>query len=129
MLDVALLPGEYAVCRLPAGSTLPPQLWDGLADGDVVTVTWTAEGSSLICPVDRAPAQVVVETDWRCLRIVGPEELPLTGILAALVGPLAQARVNVVAFSTYDTDHVLVPSVRLAEATSALERAGHRVHK
>ncbi|GHJ57311.1 hypothetical protein Nm8I071_66180 [Nonomuraea sp. TT08I-71] len=49
--------------------------------------------------------------------------------LAALVDPLTRARVDVVAFSTYDTDHVLVPTVRLVEATSALERAGHRVHK
>lgn len=71
----------------------------------------------------------MVETDWRCLRIVGPLDLAVTGTLAALVEPLARARVNVVAFSTYDTDHVLVPAVRLVEATAALERAGHRVHK
>ncbi|MCW3840257.1 ACT domain-containing protein [Micromonospora yasonensis] len=127
MLDVALLPGEYAVCRLPAGSVLPPRMWHELGDRDVVTVSWTADGVSLICPTTRVPEQAVVETDWRCLRIVGPLDLPLTGTLAALVDPLAQARVDVVAFSTYDTDHVLVPAVRLAEATTALERAGHRI--
>ncbi|MFG2056254.1 ACT domain-containing protein [Micromonospora sp. NPDC048930] len=129
MLDVALLPGEYAVCRLPAGTALPQRVWRELGDGDVVTVSWTVDGISLICPAGRVPEQAVVETDWRCLRIVGPLDLPLTGTLAALIDPLARARVNVVAFSTYDTDHVLVPTVRLAEATSALERAGHRIHK
>ncbi|SBT53086.1 ACT domain-containing protein [Micromonospora narathiwatensis] len=129
MLDVALLPGEYAVCRLPAGSTLPSRTWSELGDGDVVTVSWTADGISLICPTGRAPEQAVVETRWRCLRIVGPLDGPLTGTLAALVDPLERARVNVVACSTYDTDHVLVPAVRLIEATSALERAGHRVHR
>ncbi len=129
MLDVALLPGEYAVCCLPAGAALPQRVWHELGDGDVVMVSWTAEGISLICPIDRAPEQAVVETDWRCLRIVGPLDLPLTGALAALVDPLAEARVNVVAFSTYETDHVLVPTVRLAEATCALERAGHRIHR
>ncbi|WP_410810685.1 ACT domain-containing protein [Micromonospora sp. 067-2] len=127
MLDIALLPGEYAVCRLAAGTTLPYALSSGLGRADVVTVSWTADGISVICPADRAPAQAVVETAWRCLRVAGPAGLPATGTLAALVDPLAEARVSVVTFSTFDTDYVLVPTVRLTEGTAALKRAGHRV--
>lgn len=127
MLDIALLPGEYAVCRMAAGSALPPTLSGGLSDGDVVTVSWTADGISLICPADRVPEQAAVETAWRCLRVAGPLDTAVSGTLAALVDPLAAARVSVVAFSTYDTDYLLVPAVRLGEATVALERAGHRV--
>ncbi|WP_396888519.1 ACT domain-containing protein [Micromonospora craniellae] len=44
-----------------------------------------------------------------------------------MVAPLDEARVSLVAYSTYDTDYVLVPAVRLAEATAALVRARHRV--
>ncbi|MEU4642082.1 ACT domain-containing protein [Micromonospora sp. NPDC023814] len=127
MLDIALLPGEYAVCRMAAGSALPPELTGGLSGGDVVTVSWTADGISLICPADRVPEQAATETVWRCLWVAGPLDLAVSGTLAALVDPLAAARVSVVAFSTYDTDYLLVPSVRLGEATAALERAGHRV--
>lgn len=127
MLDIALLPGDYAVCRLAAGSTLPPALPGELSDGDVVTASWTADGISLICPADRAPAQAVVETAWRCLRVVGPLDLAVSGTLAALVDPMAAARVSVVAFSTFDTDYLLVPAVRLGDAVTAWERAGHRV--
>ncbi|MDM4721773.1 ACT domain-containing protein [Micromonospora sp. WMMA1363] len=127
MLDIALLAGEYAVCRLAAGSTLPPALSGGLSDSEVVTVSWSAEGVSVICPAGRAPEQAVVETTWRCLRVVGPLDLAVSATLATLVDPLAEARVSMVAFSTYDTDYLLVPAVRLDEAVTALDRAGHRV--
>ena len=80
-----------------------------------------------MCPTEQAPADAVVETPWRCFRVAGPVNLALTGILASIVSPLADARVNIFAFSTFDTDYLLVPAVRLAEAMAALTNAGHRV--
>ncbi|BCJ65566.1 ACT domain-containing protein [Polymorphospora rubra] len=126
MLDLDLLPDEYAVCRLPAGSSLPADLVGG-PDGGVVSVTWTADEVSIICRADLVPAEATAETPWRCFRVVGPLDLALTGILASLVTPLADARVNILAFSTYDTDYLLVPSVRLAEALATLTHTGHRI--
>jgi hypothetical protein len=35
--------------------------------------------------------------------------------------------VNIVTFSTYTTDYLLVPSVRLTEAIDTLLAAGHRI--
>lgn len=127
MLDLALLPDEYAVCRLPAGSSVPSGLLGVPATGNVVSITRTADELSIICPAELVPDETIRDTPWRCLRVVGPVDLALTGILASLVVPLADARVNIVAFSTYDTDYLLVPSVRLTEALDALTRAGHRI--
>jgi hypothetical protein len=124
MLDLALLPGDYAICRLPADAPLPAGL--GGSKG-VVSVTWTPDELSIMCPTERAPAGANVETPWRCFRVAGPVDLALTGILASIVTPLADARVNIFAFSTFDTDYLLVPAVRLAEATAALTKAGHRL--
>ncbi|WP_203710576.1 ACT domain-containing protein [Asanoa siamensis] len=124
-----LLPEDYAVCRLPAGSALPPGLVGG-GNGDrpgVVSVTWTADEVSVICRADLVPDGATAEAPWRCLRVEGPLDFALTGVLASMVGPLAAARVNIMAFSTYDTDYLLVPSVRLAEAVATLDRAGHPV--
>jgi hypothetical protein len=128
MLDLELLPGDYAICRLPAGTPLPAGFVEAaaLSDGKVVSVTWTSEEVSILCPSDRAPAGAAVETPWRCF-VAGPVQLALTGILASIVSPLADARVNIFAFSTYDTDYLLVPAVRLTEAIAALTGAGHRV--
>ncbi|MFI7596508.1 ACT domain-containing protein [Actinoplanes sp. NPDC049681] len=128
MLDLDLLPEEYAVCRLPAGSPLPASLSGGPDDKGVISVTWAPDELSVICAADRIPDGATVEAAWRCLRVVGPLDLALTGVLASLVGPLADARVNLVAFSTYDTDYLLVPQVRLTEAIDTLTAAGHRIN-
>jgi hypothetical protein len=127
MLDIALLPEEYAVCRLPSGTAFPAGLLDGPADHAVVSVTSSAEELSIICPADRVPAEATVETGWRCFRVLNPLDLTQTGVLASLAAPLAEARVNIVAFSTYETDYLLVPSVRLTEALATLTGAGHRI--
>ncbi|GLY04934.1 MULTISPECIES: ACT domain-containing protein [Actinoplanes] len=126
MLDLDLLPDEYSVCRLPVGSTLPDSLTAGPDDKTVVSVTWGLDELSVICPSNRAPAGAETDTAWRCLRVAGLD-LAMTGVLASLVGPLAEARVNIVTFSTFDTDYLLVPTVRLTEAVNTLTRAGHRI--
>jgi hypothetical protein len=51
----------------------------------------------------------------------------LTGILASLAGPLADARVNIFAISTYDTDYLLVKEDMVVKAAEVLIRSGHRV--
>jgi hypothetical protein len=127
MLDLELLRDDYAVCRLPVGSPLPQSLLAQAGQGVVVSVTWTPDEVSIMCPAAHVPEAASVETPWRCFRIAGPINLALTGILASILSPLADARVNIFAFSTFDTDYLLVPSVRLAEAIAALTAAGHRV--
>ncbi|NJC68956.1 ACT domain-containing protein [Planosporangium thailandense] len=127
MLELELLRDDYAVCRLPAGSPAPQALLAQAGKGDVISVTWTPDEVSILCPAACAPDGASVETPWRCFRVAGPVDLALTGILASIVSPLADARVNIFAFSTFDTDYLLVPSVRLSEAITALTAAGHRV--
>jgi len=124
-----MLPGEYAICRLPADAPLPAALTEAHRhpNSGVLSVTWTPDEVSILCPADQVPPGATVETPWRCIRVAGPVNLALTGVLAAIVTPLADARVNIFAFSTYDTDYVLVPAVRFGEATAALIGAGHRI--
>ena len=115
------------MCRLPAGSPIPASLAAGPDDKGVIALSWAPDELSIICPADRVPDGAVVDTAWRCLRVVGPLDLALTGVLASLVVPLADARVNIVTFSTFTTDYLLVPTVRLNEAVDTLTAAGHRI--
>jgi hypothetical protein len=59
------------------------------------------------------------------LRVEGPLDHELVGVLAAFAEPLASARIPIFAISTHDTDWVLVPDDRLEQAAASLRAAGH----
>ncbi|MFC9972231.1 ACT domain-containing protein [Spirillospora sp. NPDC127200] len=56
-----------------------------------------------------------------------PHGLAVPGMLAAIVGPLADAGISVFAVSTYHADLVLVAEESVEEATAVLTKAGHRI--
>ena len=124
-LTLQLLPGEFAVCRLPPDAPVPA--WAG--SGAFSSVTRTTDELSLICPAAQVPAGVKHEAGWRLLKFVGPFAFTETGILAAVLGPLATAKISVLATATYDTDYVFVKTSQLAPAIRALEAAGHTVRR
>jgi hypothetical protein len=118
-----VLDGRLAVARLAPGDAPPP--W--ASSGGLVSVTRTAEELSVVCAEDAVPAGVRSERGWRALALLGPIPFAETGVLAALLAPLAAARVGIFALSTYDTDLVLVKEADLARAVEALRAAGHEV--
>jgi uncharacterized protein len=124
-LQLRTHPGDYAVSRLPNSASIPQ--W---ADGEgFVSISRTSEELSIVCLSGRVP--VILEHDWQsetgwaCLQLVGPFAFTLTGILLAVLEPLAAAGIGIFAISTFDTDYVMVKHSQLAETVSALSNAGH----
>jgi hypothetical protein len=117
-----VLPGRYAVCRLPADAAVPP--W---ATGDFVTITRTAEEISIVCSAEGVPDGIRSEAAFRCLRIAGTLEFAVVGVLASLVVPLANANIPAFAVSTFDTDYLLLKEADVEKAVNALREAGHQV--
>jgi hypothetical protein len=56
-----------------------------------------------------------------------PHDPQATGMLSAIVEPLAAGELPVWVASTFDGDLVLVPACRLSEAIDMLRRAGHHI--
>lgn len=122
-LNLTLLSETLAVARLSPGDPIPEWVFSG----EVWSVARTADELSVVCRDGAVPGEARAERGWRCLKLEGPIDFALTGILAAILAPLAAAAIPIFAFSTYDTDYVMVKRDRLGEALDALRGAGHRV--
>jgi hypothetical protein len=120
-LQLEVLAGTLAVCRLDPGAPWPP--W--VTAGPIVSLTRTDAELSIVCPAPDVPAGVQAEGGWRALRVRGPLGFGLTGVLASLASPLASSGVSIFVVSTYDTDYLLVQDRDLDRARHALVRAGH----
>ncbi|MDN5326539.1 MAG: uncharacterized protein PWP41_1235 [Moorella sp. (in: firmicutes)] len=122
-LDLIILKEELAVCLLQQDAPVPG--W--ALKGNLVSITRTPDELSLVCPAAGVPSGVKCEKGWRCLMVKGPLAFSLTGILAALVVPLANHGISIFAISTFDTDYLLVKEKDLERAIQVLSREGHRI--
>jgi uncharacterized protein len=91
------------------------------------SVTRTEDELSVVCPEANVPEDVARERSWRALKLEGPFELSMVGILSSVAAPLAEAGTSIFAVSTFDTDYVLVREEQLDLAIDALREHGHKV--
>ncbi len=123
-LSLIVWPYTLAICRLPPESPLPG--WT--AESRFLSITRSEDELSLVCEQALVPAGVQAEPGWRALKVAGPLDFSLIGVLASLLVPLAEAGVSVFALSTYDTDYLLVRETDLERAVTALREAGCQVN-
>jgi hypothetical protein len=124
-LALSILPETLAICRLSPDAPMP----DWALAANFFSITRTADELSIVCPQANVPSEIQCDRDWRCLKVEGPLDLSLIGILASLTVPLARAEVGIFAVSTYDTDYVLVKERRLEEMVLVLSQEGHHIRQ
>lgn len=124
-MQLSILPGRFAVCRLLPTRDVPDWVW---TDRTLLSVTYTADELSIVCASDNVPDTpngVQCERGWAAIKVKGPLDFALTGILASLATPLAEAGIALFALSTFDTDYLLVKENVLHRAKAVLEQQGH----
>jgi uncharacterized protein len=119
-LKFRLLPGPYAIVRLPPDAPVPA--W--ATNGDFTSLTRTGDELSIVCPTANLPPDVHSAQRWICLKLEGPFPFSQTGVLLSFIEPLSTNDVPIFAISTYDTDYVLIQE-GLAWAIDVLRAAGH----
>jgi len=123
MLTLSVLPERLGICRLAPDEVLP--VW--VTESSFFSITRTLDELSVVCAEPVIPEGITSEKGWRCLKVHGPLDFSLTGILSSLLHPLAKANISVFALSTYDTDYVLVKAIDLERAKAVLLEEGIKV--
>jgi len=124
-LLLVVLPGTYAIARFAPNSTIPFPYEESF----FYSVSKTDQELSLVCEESFLRGDVKAERRRRLIRVESTLAFSLTGIVASLATPLAEAAVSIFSVSTYDTDYLLVRDEDVEKAISALERAGHKVQR
>src|SRR5512139_952045 len=117
-MNLTILPDTLAICRLSPEEDVPE--WAMI--GEFVSITHTSDELSIVCAEEYVPPDVKADRDWRALRVAGPLDLALTGVLASLANPLAEAQINLFTVSTFDTDYLLIKEYNLARACEVLRQ-------
>lgn len=112
-----VLDGSYVLDRPPEGIDLDLRV-------DVLALVFGPDGSTVMRRDDAGAAA------WSALWN-GDEahDVQATGMLSAIMAPLAAAGVPVWVVSSFNGDLVLVPTDRLDEACEVLQAAGHQVRQ
>lgn len=129
-LTLLLLPQDLSIVRFPPTAMIPQQIWNSA----FVAIVKSEEELSIVCDTQILIAlegvrEDLIATGWQGLKVVGPLEFSLTGILASLTTPLAAAQISIFAISSYDTDYILVGESQLTRAIQVLTEAGHEVQE
>ncbi len=120
-LKLQILPEPYAVARLAANAPFPE--W---ADGPgFVSISRNEEELSVVCRQQRVPQAVQQTTGWVCIKLVGPFDFDETGVIAAVVNPLASTGLGVFIISSYEGEHILLRQEDLHVANRLLRQQGH----
>lgn len=113
--------GAFSMVRLPPDA--PPPL--GAFAGRLCAMTRTEDELSVICDTAHVPDAPQAEHGWACLKVLGPLDVSMVGVMSSLSGALAAANISLLAISTFDTDYVLVRAALLDAAIAAWRAAGH----
>jgi hypothetical protein len=120
-LNLNILDGSFTIHRFSPNNEIPNQIYQGR----FYSITKTDEEISIVCSSLVHLDSESSETDWSCIKVLGPLDFSLTGILADISAILAKAEISIFAISTFDTDYILVKSEKLQATKKALQKAGY----
>ncbi|GAA5946968.1 hypothetical protein JCM3775_005060 [Rhodotorula graminis] len=135
-LELSFLPTQLSVIQLAPSRAIPPKLVEAVTSAgpdDFVSITRCPDEISVILattlldelyPPTAKEQPVESLGPWVAVKVKGPMDLSLTGILHELSRPLKTASVPIFASSTWNTDYVLIEERHKGAGRAALEEAG-----
>ena len=122
-LTLIILRETFAICSIDRDAPIPGWAWQG----GLFSVTRTRDELSIVCPQINVPRGIICNQGWSCLKVKGPLDLSLTGIISSIAATLEKENISLFSISTYDTDYILVKEKDLEKAILALTEAGQKI--
>ncbi|WP_058991748.1 ACT domain-containing protein [Sarcina ventriculi] len=125
-LTLKLLKERYGVIRLEKDESIPTWVFVG----EFYSITKTEDELSIVCLEKDIQLDIKnkkCETDWRILKIEGPLNFSLIGILSKISTLMANNNISIFAISTYDTDYILIKENKIKKAINTLMTNGYKV--
>lgn len=69
--------------------------------------------------------EIICNNDWRVIKIKGPLDFSLTGIIARISGILFENNIPIFTISTFNTDYIMIKQKDLTSGLNALQREGY----
>ena len=121
-LVLSVLFETFTIHKLSPDASIPEEI----LKSNYYSVSKTENELSLVCSEKIEVQSLESSKGWKCLKVKGPLDFNLTGILAGISDILAQANISIFAISTFDTDFILVRSQDLPSARNKLKKAGYK---
>ncbi len=118
-----ILENKYGVCRLHNTASIPE--WIGT--GEFISITRTEDELSMVCLEEGIPEEIPCERGWRILKIQGPLDFTMIGVLSEISMLLAKEEISIFVISTFDTDYILLKELNLGRAKEVLIAENHIV--
>lgn len=119
-LQLRILDELFTIHRFPPGQDIPKQIYTC----QFYSISKTEDELSIVCSASVDLNSEDLETGWSCIKVIGPLDFSLTGILADISTVLAKAEISIFAISTFDTDYILVKSDKIFSAKEHLLTSG-----
>ncbi|MEK6266864.1 MAG: ACT domain-containing protein [Clostridium sp.] len=123
ILTMKLLTERFGVCRLDKTELIP----EWAKNSSFYSITKTLDELSIVCSQDNIPSNIKCERNWRTLKIEGPLDFSLIGILSSISTLLAQNGISIFAISTYDTDYILVKDKDIVNTINVLTKENYEI--
>jgi hypothetical protein len=122
--NLKVLKKKFSILEFQADSVLP----DWIYLSDFYSITKTQEELSVVTSQpDSFNENIKCSKDWRVLKIIGPLDFSLIGVIADISNILKDARVPIFTISTYNTDYILVRQKDLDVTIKALRDKNYNI--
>jgi hypothetical protein len=123
-MKILVLKDNYSIYQFPNGSAIP----DWVYSSEFYSITKTKDELSVVTLQIHSHEDTYISSrDWRILKIIGPLDLSLIGVISEISDILKNASISIFAISTYETDYILLKQIDMGNGIHALKEMGHNI--